>query len=41
MKYANDDGRPTRISDDDAFASRTMLRLNIGLGPEGLYPSAP
>jgi hypothetical protein len=37
MRYANA-GRSTRIEDDDAFASRTMLRLNIGLGPSQLYP---
>lgn len=29
----------TRIDDDDAFASRTSLRLNIGLGPDPLYSS--
>ncbi len=28
---------PTRIVSDDAWGSRTMLRLNIGLGPSGLY----
>ncbi|MEX2167134.1 MAG: hypothetical protein WD852_08965 [Methyloceanibacter sp.] len=37
MHYANGAGRPTRIEDDDVFASRTMLRLNIGLGPTQLY----
>ena len=37
MRYANT-SRPTRISDDDVFASRTMLRLNIGLGSQQLYP---
>ena len=31
MHYA-DTNHPTRFSDDDVFASRTMLRLNIGLG---------
>ena len=31
MHYSNGD-RPTRIEDDSAFATRTMLRLNIGLG---------
>ena len=36
MRYA-DSSRPTRISDDDVFASRTMLRLNIGLGSQQLY----
>lgn len=29
---------PTRIGNDDAWGSRTVLRLNIGLGPTGLYP---
>ena len=28
----------TRIGSDDAFSSRTSLRLNIGLGPAALYP---
>ncbi|MFD0985812.1 hypothetical protein [Methyloligella solikamskensis] len=38
MQYSNSNtGDVTRIDDTDAFASRTMLRLNIGLGPEGLY----
>jgi hypothetical protein len=37
MKYAGPNN-PTRIDDDDVFASRTMLRLNIGLGPQQLYP---
>ena len=36
MRYA-DTSRPTRINDDDVFASRTMLRLNIGLGSQQLY----
>ena len=36
MRYA-DTNRPTRISDDDVFATRTMLRLNIGLGSQQLY----
>jgi len=40
MRYSNGD-RPTRIEDDSAFATRTMLRLNIGLGPAPLYPAAP
>jgi hypothetical protein len=31
----------THISDDDAFAVRTQLRLNIGLGPAALYPPPP
>jgi hypothetical protein len=30
----------TQIADDDAFAVRTVLRLNIGLGPTVLYPEA-
>ena len=30
----------THIADNDAFAVRTMLRLNIGLGPAPLYPEA-
>ena len=38
MRYDNASGRPTRIDDDAVFASRTMLRLNIGLGPSSLYP---
>jgi hypothetical protein len=33
----NDNFRPTRIDDEGAFASRTMLRLNIGFGPAQLY----
>jgi hypothetical protein len=37
MRYANDDGRPTEIDDEGLFASRTMLRLNIGLGSAQLY----
>jgi len=37
MHYADDDGRPTRIDDEGVFASRTMLRLNIGLGSQQLY----
>ena len=36
MHYA-DDNRPTRIDDEGIFASRTMLRLNIGLGSQQLY----
>ena len=40
MRYTNGD-RPTRIEDDDAFATRTMLRLNIGLGSAQLYPAPP
>jgi hypothetical protein len=37
MRYASDDGRPTHIDDEGVFASRTMLRLNIGFGPSQLY----
>jgi hypothetical protein len=37
MRYANEDGRPTQIDDEGVFASRTMLRLNIGFGPQQLY----
>ena len=37
MRYANG-SRPTRISDESVFATRTMLRLNIGLGSQQLYP---
>jgi hypothetical protein len=37
MRYANDDGRPTQIDDEAVFASRTMLRLNIGFGADQLY----
>ncbi|MGH6804819.1 MAG: hypothetical protein ACREC3_15855 [Methyloceanibacter sp.] len=37
MHYADDDGRPTRIDDEGVFASRTMLRLNIGFGAAQLY----
>jgi hypothetical protein len=36
LQYARYGGT-TRISDDDSFATRTMLRLNIGLGSEQLY----
>ncbi len=36
LKYA-EYGGTTRIEDDDAFATRTMLRLNIGLGSQQLY----
>jgi hypothetical protein len=34
MRYADGDGRPTRIDDEGAFAARTMLRLNISFGGE-------
>ena len=36
MHYANS-GNATSISNDDVFATRTMLRLNIGLGSQQLY----
>jgi hypothetical protein len=36
LRYA-DDNRSTRIDDEGVFASRTMLRLNIGLGSAQLY----
>jgi hypothetical protein len=36
MRYGDDD-TPTRIDDEGVFASRTMLRLNIGLGSAQLY----
>lgn len=47
MRYVDADRTPagnfrgrvssTHITDDDAFAVRTQLRLNIGLGPSALY----
>jgi len=37
MKYAGVGGT-TRIDEDAVFATRTMLRLNIGLGSQQLYP---
>jgi hypothetical protein len=37
LRYASEDGRPTQIDDEGVFASRTMLRLNIGLGSAQLY----
>ena len=37
MRYANGNGSPTQIDDEGVFASRTMLRLNIGLGASQLY----
>jgi hypothetical protein len=37
MRYDNGTGQPTRIDDEGVFASRTMLRLNIGFGPSQLY----
>ena len=36
LRYA-DANRPTQIDDEGVFASRTMLRLNIGLGSTQLY----
>ena len=36
LHYA-DANRPTRIDDEGVFASRTMLRLNIGFGSAQLY----
>jgi len=36
MEYAAGNS-PTRIDDESVFASRTMLRLNIGLGSQQLY----
>jgi hypothetical protein len=36
LHYA-DFERPTRIGDDSSFATRTMLRLNVGLGSAQLY----
>jgi hypothetical protein len=38
MRYSDGASR-TRFEEDSAFASRTMLRLNIGLGPSQLYPA--
>src|SRR5680860_102051 len=37
MDYVNQN-RPTQIGDEGLFASRTTLRLNIGLGSQKLYP---
>ena len=37
LQYARYGGT-THIGEDDAFATRTMLRLNIGLGSQQLYP---
>jgi hypothetical protein len=37
IHYVNRLGGETRIGEDDAFATRTMLRLNIGLGAAQLY----
>ncbi len=41
MRYDNGAGRPTTIDDEAVFATRTMLRLNIGLGSQALYPDPP
>ncbi len=38
MRYDNGAGRPTMIESESVFATRTMLRLNIGLGSQALYP---
>lgn len=40
LRYAKP-GSTTRFGDDDVFASRTMLRLNIGLGSQQLYAETP
>jgi len=40
MHYANNARDTTRIETTDAFATRTMLRLNIGLGSNQLYAPA-
>ena len=40
LKYAGPGGT-TRIDDDSVFATRTMLRLNIGLGSQQLYTDQP
>ena len=37
MQYAKIRAAPRTIGEDDAFATRTMLRLNIGLGSQQLY----
>ncbi|MGZ8401247.1 MAG: hypothetical protein ACXWVI_08110 [Methyloceanibacter sp.] len=37
MRYAHGPGEVTTIDDDSALATRTTLRLNIGLGPAPLY----
>jgi hypothetical protein len=36
LRYAHD-SHPTRLEDEGAFGTRTMLRLNIGLGPAPMY----
>ena len=37
MRYAQGVGGVTTIDDDSALATRTTLRLNIGLGSAALY----
>lgn len=37
IRYSSQFDQKARIDEDDAFASRTMLRLNIGLGSQQLY----
>jgi hypothetical protein len=37
MRYVSELGETVRIDDDWAWGSRTMLRLNIGLGSAQLY----
>jgi hypothetical protein len=39
LEYASGPGSTTRLDDEALFASRTMLRLNIGLGSSNLYPA--
>jgi hypothetical protein len=41
MHYADGLGEKTTIHDDSALATRTTLRLNIGLGPASLYEVPP
>jgi hypothetical protein len=37
LHYPSEEGQTSRIGDDSAFATRTMLRLNIGFGSAQLY----
>jgi len=37
LHYSNKFNQTASIGEDDAFATRTMLRLNIGLGSQQLY----
>jgi hypothetical protein len=37
VRYVSELGETARVGDDSAFATRTMLRLNIGLGSSQLY----